>query len=81
MRFEFLLIYFKDSLEYNRELEKCHQRSANRILDCCLHNGGIYIKMGQGLTSMNHLLPKDYIQVLSRLHNSALHREYGEVYF
>lgn len=25
----------------------CHQRGANRLLDVCFRNGGIYIKLGQ----------------------------------
>lgn len=25
----------------------CHQRGANRLLDVCFKNGGIYIKLGQ----------------------------------
>lgn len=44
-----------------------HQRSANRILQGCLKNGGIYIKLGQGLAAMNNILPEEYIKTLSAL--------------
>lgn len=44
-----------------------HQRSANRIVQGCLQNGGIYIKLGQGLAAVNHILPKEYIESLSIL--------------
>lgn len=27
-------------------------------------NGGLYVKLGQGLVSMNHILPKEYLETL-----------------
>lgn len=44
-----------------------HQRSADRIVQGCLQNGGIYIKLGQGLAAINHILPREYIESLSIL--------------
>jgi len=44
-----------------------HRRSADRIVQGCLQNGGIYIKLGQGLAAINHILPKEYIESLSIL--------------
>lgn len=44
-----------------------HQRSADRIVQGCLQNGGIYIKLGQGLAAMNNILPKEYTKSLSTL--------------
>lgn len=44
-----------------------HQRSADRIVQGCLQNGGIYIKLGQGLAAVNHILPKEYTESLSIL--------------
>ncbi|TGZ61687.1 hypothetical protein CRM22_007853 [Opisthorchis felineus] len=64
---------------YDRELINCHQRSADRILRGCLANGGLYIKMGQGLVSLNHVLPKQYTETLERLHDQALVRTAKEV--
>lgn len=43
----------EDSEEYNTELKKCHQRSANRLLAGCLKNGGLYIKIGQGVSGLS----------------------------
>jgi aarF domain-containing kinase len=48
-----------------------HRRSAERILETCLRNGGLYIKFGQGLVSMNHVLPKEYLDTLKILQNQA----------
>lgn len=44
-----------------------HERSADRIVEGCLRNGGIYIKVGQGLAAINHILPKEYTERLSLL--------------
>jgi len=44
-----------------------HQRSADRIIHGCMRNGGVYIKVGQGLAAVNHILPKEYTETLSIL--------------
>lgn len=60
-------------------MSRIHQRAANRILEACLTNGGPYIKMGQGLVSMSHILPKEYIQTLKALQDKCLTRGADEV--
>lgn len=45
----------------------CHQRSADRIVAGALSNGGLYIKMGQGLSTVNQVLPRQYIDTLKSL--------------
>ena len=67
------------SEEYTKRISECHARSADRILHGCLRNGGLYIKLGQGLVAMNHILPKQYLQTLEVLHDKALHRKPDEV--
>ena len=52
-------------------LLQVHSRSAQRILATCLRNGGLYIKFGQGLVSMNHVLPKEYLDTLRVLQNQV----------
>lgn len=56
------------SPEYDDCLKEIHQRCADRILDGCLANGGLYIKIGQGVSAINHILPKEYTQTLKKLH-------------
>ncbi|XP_025154045.1 uncharacterized aarF domain-containing protein kinase 5 isoform X2 [Harpegnathos saltator] len=56
-----------------------HRRSANRIVQGCLRNGGIYIKLGQGFAAVNHVLPKEYIESLSTLQDKCLTREKDEL--
>ncbi|PSN37377.1 hypothetical protein C0J52_14289 [Blattella germanica] len=50
--------------EYEAAIHPLHQRSADRILAGCYQNGGLYIKLGQGLVSLNHILPKEYLETL-----------------
>nr|XP_053632143.1 uncharacterized aarF domain-containing protein kinase 5-like isoform X5 [Cherax quadricarinatus] len=68
-----------DSDEYEKAMSKAHQRSAERILEGCLKNGGLYIKLGQGLVSMNHVLPKEYVDTLRALQNKCLNRGWNEI--
>lgn len=60
-------------------LSLIHQRTANRILGACLINGGSYIKLGQGLCSMGHILPKEYVRTLKVLQDKCLTRESDEL--
>lgn len=48
-------------------MSKVHQRCAERIRDGCLQNGGTYVKLGQGLVSLSHILPREYITTLKML--------------
>jgi aarF domain-containing kinase len=50
--------------EYETAVHPLHQRAADRILDGCQRNGGLYVKLGQGLVSLNHILPKEYVETL-----------------
>ena len=47
-------------------------RAALRLVDACIANGGMYVKMGQGLSTMNHILPKEYYLTLRKLQTEAL---------
>ncbi|XP_064640596.1 uncharacterized aarF domain-containing protein kinase 5-like isoform X2 [Lineus longissimus] len=65
--------------DFNEAIRPCHKRAAERILKGCLKNGGLYIKLGQGLVSMNHILPKEYLSTLEVLQDKALTRRKDEV--
>jgi len=56
---------------YLEVLSSVHSRSAARLLDACLANGGLYIKMGQALVTMAHVLPKEYVETLRVLQNEC----------
>eukprot|EP00955_Chlamydomonas_euryale_P041455 351985-Chlamydomonas_euryale.AAC.1 len=46
------------------ELEAAHARGANRLLHLCFANGGIYIKLGQHIGQLDHLLPEAYVATM-----------------
>jgi len=60
--------------QYQEVMSSVHSRTASRLLDVCLENGGLYIKFGQGLVSMGHVLPKEYVETLKVLQDQALKR-------
>ncbi|XP_065086804.1 uncharacterized aarF domain-containing protein kinase 5 [Ochlerotatus camptorhynchus] len=65
--------------KYELIMSQVHQRAADRILNGCLVNGGLYIKMGQGVAAMNHIIPKEYVRTLKKLEDKCLPRKAGEV--
>ncbi|KAK7115004.1 hypothetical protein V1264_000956 [Littorina saxatilis] len=68
-----------ESDEYKVAIKGCHRRAADRILSGCLKNGGLYIKLGQGFVSLNHILPREYVEVLTVLQDRALTSKPHEV--
>lgn len=48
-------------------IKEINLRSANRLLNGCLANGGLYIKIGQGVSAINHILPYEYTNTLKKL--------------
>ena len=68
-----------ESEEYQRSIKLCHQRAADSIVAGALQNGGLYIKLGQGLAALNHIMPIEYVKTLQLLQDRALTRRYHEV--
>jgi len=62
-----------------KQNEDVHRRAAKLILDCCQKNGGLYVKFGQGIASMNHILPKPYREEFQVLHDKAAYVPYSDV--
>lgn len=56
-----------------------HACAARRIRDLCRSNGGTYIKVGQHLANLDHLLPPAYIQTLQSLFGEAPTTLYNDV--
>lgn len=53
-----------DSLQSSKSA--CHQRGADRLVKLCFKNGGIYIKLGQHIGMLDHLLPEQYVHTARR---------------
>ncbi|KAM3838556.1 putative aarF domain-containing protein kinase 5 isoform 2-T2 [Vipera latastei] len=66
------------SSEYVAAVSRCHQRSAESIVFGAIQNGGLYIKLGQGLCAFNHILPQEYVSFLRTLEDQALRQGYSE---
>ncbi|KAK2503084.1 hypothetical protein MC885_018771 [Smutsia gigantea] len=69
----------RDGREYLEVMSACHQRAADALVSGAISNGGLYVKLGQGLCSFNHLLPPEYIRTLRVLEDKALMRGFQEV--
>ena len=50
---------------------RLNRKSAERLLNLCRENGGVYIKVGQHLANLDYIIPREYIEVLSSLFNDA----------
>ena len=59
---------------------RLNRKSAERLLDLCRENGGVYIKVGQHLANLDYLIPREYIDVLSSLFNDAPQSAVNDVY-
>ncbi|OEU20369.1 ABC1-domain-containing protein, partial [Fragilariopsis cylindrus CCMP1102] len=55
-------------------------RSAERLLELCRNNGGVYIKVGQHLANLDYIMPREYIEVLSSLFNDAPQSDINDVH-
>ncbi|XP_015445744.1 uncharacterized aarF domain-containing protein kinase 5 isoform X6 [Pteropus alecto] len=69
----------ENSPRYSEVMSACHQRAADALLAGAISNGGLYVKLGQGLCSFNHLLPPEYIRTLRVLEDKALKSGFQEV--
>ncbi|GAM20230.1 hypothetical protein SAMD00019534_034050 [Acytostelium subglobosum LB1] len=57
----------------------CQKDSAVKILELCLTNGGLYVKAGQYIASLNHILPLEYTKTLEVLQDQAPWRQYDDI--
>lgn len=74
-----LHVYGQNSPRYVEVMSACHQRAADALVAGAIRNGGLYVKLGQGLCSFNHLLPPEYIRTLRVLEDRALTQGLQEV--
>lgn len=79
----YILCLSKYHLDYFILLEFCsklHQRSAQRLRDVCSKNGGVFIKVGQHISSLEYLLPHEYTQTMKIFHNQAPQTSLEDLY-
>mmetsp|Transcript_22379 Transcript_22379/g.37917 ORF Transcript_22379/g.37917 Transcript_22379/m.37917 type:complete len:581 (-) Transcript_22379:181-1923(-) len=56
-----------------------HRRSALRLHELCEANGGVYVKLGQHISQLDYLFPKEFISVLRKLLNDTPQSSYESV--
>ena len=68
-----------NSIEGESPKSRLHRKEAQRLLDLCHANGGVYIKIGQHLANLDYLIPPEYIEVLSGLFNDNPQTKFEDV--
>lgn len=58
---------------------KTHERNARRVLNLMIELEGLWVKMGQYLSTRADVLPEPYINVLKQLQDSLPPRPFEEV--
>ncbi|ODV62855.1 Cqd2p [Ascoidea rubescens DSM 1968] len=58
---------YESDKERNNALERCHQKCAEITLHALENNGGIYIKLGQHISALTYLLPKEWTSTMTPL--------------
>jgi len=76
------LYYTSYPTDEEREVAKgsCHQRSADKLLDLCCANGGVFIKVGQHIGALDYLLPDEYVNTMKVLHHEAPKMPLEDIY-
>lgn len=60
-----------NSEEYEQLKSKAHEFGAQKLLELCCANKGVYIKVGQHIGALDYLLPPEYVRTMRILHSSA----------
>eukprot|EP00761_Pharyngomonas_kirbyi_P014782 gb/GECH01014812.1/.p1 GENE.gb/GECH01014812.1/~~gb/GECH01014812.1/.p1 ORF type:complete len:751 (+),score=125.83 gb/GECH01014812.1/:1-2253(+) len=53
------------------EVARLHEKNAHRLTQVLLRNGGLYVKVGQFLSTLDFLLPPVFVHTLSRCQDQA----------
>jgi len=56
-----------------------HEKGADRLLYICQKHGGLYVKLGQYVASMDHILPKPYTEKLKVLQDRNKPMDFEDV--
>lgn len=70
----------KSSKEYREQRSKAHQKAADRVLELCCLNRGVYIKVGQHIGALEYLLPIEFVNTMKILHSQAPSNTLEEIY-
>nr|XP_003707466.1 PREDICTED: uncharacterized aarF domain-containing protein kinase 1 [Megachile rotundata] len=65
--------------EYLELKSKVHKYGAEKLLELCCANKGVYIKVGQHIGALDYLLPSEYVHTMRVLHSSAPQSTFKDV--
>lgn len=69
----------KTSTEYLQLKSNAHKYGAQKLLELCCANKGVYIKVGQHVGALDYLLPPEYVRTMRVLHSSAPQSTFKDV--
>lgn len=69
----------KSSAEYLQLKSNVHKYAAQKLLELCCANKGVYIKVGQHIGALDYLLPHEYVHTMRVLHSSAPQSSFKDV--
>lgn len=70
----------KSTPEYRAQRSKAHKKAAERLLELCCTNRGVYVKVGQHIGALEYLLPIEYVDTMKILHSKAPSNTLEEIY-
>lgn len=65
--------------EYVDLKSKVHKYGAQKLLELCCANKGVYIKVGQHIGALDYLLPQEYVNTMRVLHSSAPQSSFKDI--
>ena len=68
-----------NSESYRDSVVETHRRCAERVLRCCRENQGIFIKIGQYVSTLSPILPSEWTETLKQLQDKANYRPFEEI--
>lgn len=69
----------KKSEEYLIRKSEAHLFGANKLLELCCANKGVYIKVGQHIGALDYLLPAEYVKTMKVLYSTAPQSSFKDV--
>ncbi|XP_043476924.1 aarF domain-containing kinase 1 [Leptopilina heterotoma] len=69
----------KGTEEYETLKSEAHKFGAQKLLELCCANKGVYIKVGQHIGALDYLLPQEYVTKLRILHSAAPQSSFNDV--
>lgn len=70
----------KSTKAYRDQRSIAHQKAADRVLELCCLNRGVYIKVGQHIGALEYLLPIEFVNTMKILHSKAPSNTLEEIY-